>query len=184
MAQHARRLRLAVLAGLLLATAGASAQQLGRLFTTPAERASIDDQRRRAPLVPASTPASAPASAAVPVPAPATAVVPGPAVATGAPDGLAPIPAAIRGARVIVVNGQVTRSGAGPVMTWVDAVPYGGPASLQGGAVLGTGRAGQVTVVLRSGKRVTLKPGQEVDTVSGQVREAYQAERGQPPRDR
>lgn len=182
MAHHARRLHLAVLAGLLLATAGASAQQLGRLFTTPAERASIDDQRRRAPLAPASAPASAPAP--VPVPAPATSAVPGPAVATGAPDGLAPIPAAIRGARVIVVNGQVTRSGAGPVMTWVDAVPYGGPASLQGGAVLGTGRAGQVMVVLRSGKRVTLKPGQEVDTVSGQVREAYQAGRGQAPRDR
>lgn len=161
---------------LSLAAGGAGAEPLGRLFMTPQERAALERVRpdpSRPPSQPgAGTPVGARAAADV---APGSAA-PGSAAAARPETGQVqpqPVTAALEGAQVIVVNGVVRRSGAAPLMTWVDAVPYAGPARLKGGAALRPGQVGgQVTLVLRSGKRVTLKPGQQVDPQTGQVQEA------------
>ncbi len=148
-------LRLALL--LLPALAGsapAGAQELGRLFTTPAERAALDRWRDGGPA-PAGQTAPAPPGASVPE-------------RQGAGDG------AVAEQR-LVVNGIVTRSGSGRTTTWVNSVPYHGSGRLQGNVTLVQGRsAPAVALTLESGRRVLLKPGQSLDPASGRVREAYQ----------
>jgi hypothetical protein len=152
---------------------GARAEPLGRLFMTPQERAALE-RIRPGPSRPAPQPGSgaapAPRTAAEAAPAAGGAAALRPEAGQAQP---APVMAALEGAQVIVVNGIVRRSGAAPLMTWVDAVPYAGPARLKDGVRLRPGQAGgQVTLVLRSGKSVTLKPGQQVDPQTGQVQEA------------
>lgn len=153
-------------AGLLcLASVNASAQELGRLFTTPAQRAALEQGRQsgKAPV--------APADGSI-LPAPGSA--PEEAAAAAAASNRALLP----GERVIVVNGIVRRSGSGRVTTWIDSVPRNVNENLGSGASLTrAGSAGGVEVTLGSGQSVTLKPGQAVDAASGRVKEGYQPER-------
>lgn len=76
---------------------------------------------------------------------------------------------------VIVLNGVLTRSGSPRTVAWVDGVPQEG--SLKGGKLVVRGRdaAAGVSLRLPSGARVTVKPGQQVDTASGRVREQHEA---------
>ena len=141
-----------------------SAQELGRLFTTPAQRAALEQGRQsgKAPL--------APADGSI-LPAPGT---PEESGAAAAAANRAPLP----GERVIVVNGFVRRSGSGRVTTWIDSVPRNVNENLGSGASLTrAGNGGGVEVRLGSGQSVTLKPGQAVDAANGRVKESYQPER-------
>ncbi|MES2324227.1 MAG: hypothetical protein V4633_18375 [Pseudomonadota bacterium] len=128
--------------------AGASAQEVGRLFTTPAERAALERQRNGV----------LPASGASP--------------AAPAPDVREPL----AGEQIIEVNGTVRRSGKGRATTWIGSVPRSADGRLIDGVRLGpdSGR-GLVTVTLRSGKVVLVKPGQRIDAVTGKVLEGYQS---------
>lgn len=173
-----RRPLMLALMCLSFAAGGAGAEPLGRLFMTPQERAALERVRPDPSRPPSQPGAGAPVGARAAADAAPGSAAPA-SVAAARPEAgqlqlqPQPVKAALEGAQVIVVNGVVRRSGAAPLMTWVDAVPYAGPARLQGGAALRPGQAGgQVTLVLRSGKRVTLKPGQQVDPQTGQVQEA------------
>lgn len=144
--------------GLLLALAasGAGAQEIGRLFTTPAERVQLERWRDGGPP---------PASNAAPAP--------GLNLPQGDPPPR-PVTAPAR-AQVIEVNGVVTRSGSARATVWINAVPYRENVRLRGNMALvrGPGPAA-VGLTLPSGKRISIKPGQRADPVSGKVREAYQ----------
>ena len=154
------------------APAQAQDQTLGRLFTSPAERAALDRARLSAPAAVRSGPGGQASAPAVGGPAAQAALT--------APAGSAPVPAvsdtplaaALAGSRVLVVNGVLRRSNGAPVMAWVDATAYPGPARLRAGARLTAVHGDRVTLVLRSGQRATLKPGQQVDVGGGPVREA------------
>ena len=152
----------------LLCAARAHAQALGRLFTTPGDRAVLE-RTRHARVAPAS---AAPRPALAPIPT--QAAVQGTA-AQGDSALVERRRQAVEGGRIIVVNGTVRRSGSGRVTSWIDSVPRTGNERLPGGAALAQDRrAGKVALTLRSGKSVTLKPGQAVDAASGQVTDAYQ----------
>ncbi len=152
--------RIALLLGALSATGPAPAQEIGRLFTTPVERAALDRWRDGGPPPP---------THAAPVREVPTTREPAPA---STPERSVPTPA-----QVIVVNGVVTRSGTGRSTTWVNSLPYHGSGRLQGNISLLHGRSSPaVTVTLGSGKTVLVKPGQSVDPATGRVREAYQRE--------
>ena len=126
----------------------AGAQEIGRLFTTPAERAALERARHAGPARAGREPAG--------------------------PAAPAPAPALVEGEQILVVNGVVRRSGSGRETTWIDAVPHSGTARLAGGAALAPGRSpNRVGLTLRSGKVISVKPGQTIDAVSGKVREGY-----------
>lgn len=148
--------RTTICLSMLLALSGAAqAQEIGRLFSTPAERAVLDRGRHAKRL-------------------------PG-AAAAAASDAAAPEVAVAAGEQFMVVNGTVRRSGSGRETTWIDSVAHSSNARLPGGATLARGSgAGKVEMTLRSGQRISVKPGQRVDAVSGQVRESYQPA-PQPP---
>lgn len=136
---------------LLCLTGAAQAQDLGRLFSTPAQRAQLE-QARHAKKASAGAPGQAAPAAAAPSEAPP-----------------------VEGEQILVVNGVVRRSGSGRETTWIDSVPHAGAARLQGGAALVRGGgADKVALTLRSGQRVNVKPGQTVDAATGRVKEAYQ----------
>lgn len=153
----------------LLTSSAASAQELGRLFTTPEQRVALDRARNGA----------RPVNVAARVPGFAVAAPAGAAQAGAAQEGA---PSARRrplkeGERILVVNGVVRRSGSGRVTTWIDAVPHTTNERVGAGAQLRDQpdqRGATVEMTLGSGKNVRLKPGQTVDAVSGRVREAYQ----------
>lgn len=173
----------------LLCNVPAHAQTLGRLFTSPAERAALDRVRLSAPAAVRSSPSGQASAPAVGGPATqaalaAFAALTAPAAPAGAAPGAAagtPLAAALAGSRVLVVNGVVRRSDGVPVMAWVDATAYPGPARLRAGARLTAVQGDRVTLVLRSGQRATLKPGQQVDAGGGAVREAGAAAPRRPP---
>ncbi|MES2316475.1 MAG: hypothetical protein V4631_03190 [Pseudomonadota bacterium] len=145
---------------LLAAGSAAEAQEVGRLFTSPAERVVLERVRNSRKL-----PAGASQSQAAPVAAEA-------AVEAAKPE---PEYIPVEGEQILVVNGIVRRSGSGRETTWVDSVPHTGNGRLQGGAALTSSRdSGKVALTLRSGKSVIVKPGQTVDSVTGRVREAWQ----------
>ncbi len=148
-----RHALLSMLLCLLCAGRGAAAQDIGRLFSTPAERAVLERARRTAPPPAGQAPA---APAATPTPA-EPAYVP------------------VEGEQILVVNGIVRRSGSGRETTWIDSVAHTGPERLAGGARLVRGSdASRVALTLRSGRSVSLKPGQTVDALTGKVSEVYQ----------
>ncbi|SHG71409.1 hypothetical protein [Massilia sp. CF038] len=129
----------------------APAQEIGRLFTTPAQRAALDRARAARP---------ADRNAAV--------------TDSEAPVAVAETPLR-EGEQVLMVNGVVRRSGSGRDTIWVNDTPLASGERLPSGATVAQGRNGTLAVTLRSGKRVTVKPGQNVDAVSGNVRESTQA---------
>ena len=68
------------------------------------------------------------------------------------------------------------RSGKGRATTWIGSVPRSADGKFVDGVRLGAdSRKGLVTVTLRSGKVVLVKPGQRVDAVSGKVLEGYES---------
>lgn len=143
-----RALLMVLLAAGLPAAAGA--QEVGRLFTTPAERAALE--RQRSGVAP-------PSGSAAAIPA-------------------APVRAAVEGEQIVEINGFVRRSGAGRATTWIDAAPRSADGKLAGGVRLEPdSHRGRVTLTLASGKTVLVKPGQRVDAVSGKVLEGYQSGR-------
>lgn len=148
---------------LLCACGAADAQEVGRLFTSPAERVVIERERH-----------------ARKAPAGAGQVQAAPVQAESAPAEPEYIP--VEGEQILVVNGIVRRSGSGRETTWVDSVPHTGNGRLQGGAALSGTRGGKVALTLRSGKSVSVKPGQTVDSVTGRVREAWQPLAAPKPR--
>jgi len=141
---------------LLMSLAGQCAAQLppsarlGRLFSTPAERALLDNKRGAAPLAPVN--ANTPAGEGT---APG-----GPAFDT--PAGAAPPP----GPPPVELNGLL-RSSSGRTTTWLNAEP-----SAAGTAAVG-GKA--VTLRLSSGRKLLIKPGQTYDAISGAVQEGTSA---------
>ncbi|HEY0061327.1 MAG TPA: hypothetical protein VGC21_04350 [Telluria sp.] len=148
-------MRRLLLLPMLCATLGvahnACAQEIGRLFTTPAQRAVLDRARAAKP---------------------SDRIEPGPNNATPA---VVPETPLREGEQVLMVNGVVRRSGSGRETIWVNDTPLASGERLPNGATVEQGRNGALALTLRSGKRVTVKPGQNVDAVSGSVRESTQA---------
>ncbi|MBA5637748.1 hypothetical protein H3H37_11855 [Duganella sp. LX20W] len=147
-ARPARASALAALAALaLLATAAGNAPAqslgLGRLFTSPDERISID-MRRSASLPAPTLPNGAPA--------PGTAAAPAVADAPLTP----PEP--------VQLNGVVRRSN-GKSTVWINQVPVG-----ENGAQLRPDQS--VKLRLSSGRALVLKPGQSFNPADGTVQEA------------
>lgn len=149
---------LLVVAGLLAMPGSTSAADgLGRLFTTAAERARLDEARRGAPVPTPSVPVARPQDDAD--------------EATQGPAGL-------------TVRGVVARSG-GRSTAWVnDTNTYQGDLGAASQRVERTGIAGdQVTVRLSDGKSsVRVKVGQTLDPASAQVSDlATEPETGAVP---
>lgn len=162
---------LALLTFVLGAVAPAHAQvTLGRLFSTPAERAAMDASRgasatlapnsqgeQTAPGMPGGPPMSGGPS--MPGAADPAAGVGGPAAANAAPP---PPP-------TLVMSGVLRRSGSHATTVWLNDQPQSsGQNSL---AQRGGAAAGGVTVTLPSGKKVMLKPGQRYDLNQGRVKD-------------
>ena len=132
------------------AAAGPEIPELGRLFFSPAERARLDELRRR-PSAPQS-----PVAAAKSEPAP-----------------LPPPP------QYVTLNGVVRRSD-GSTTVWLNNKPVRGGKTDEGVMVVPSGRGtpGNVTVrVPQTGRSVDLKVGQQLEVQSGQVQETYRAQR-------
>lgn len=163
---------LALLAFVLCAGAPAHAQvTLGRLFSTPAERAAMEATRgasaalapnsqgeQATPGMPGGPPMSGGPSMSGAADAAAGAGGPGAANAAPTP----PPPA-------LVMSGVLRRSGSRATTVWLNDQPQSGVQHnlAQRGAVA----AGGVTVTLPSGKKVTLKPGQRYDLNEGRVKD-------------
>ena len=127
--------------------------ELGRLFTTPAERKALDRLRLEAQF-----------ARPAPEPAPPPATSPAPQQPAG--------PVVSR----LEVNGIVRRSG-GPATVWVNGAQVErGMVSREGLRVQSAGRpADGVRVRLPSGlSTVRLKPGQAVDVTTGSLVDAYE----------
>lgn len=146
-----------VVAPLLLVSApGAEAQRLGRLFTSPQDRAELDELRRIAAL-PVPEPAPEPIPRAQPQPE-----------VENEPQGL--------DFSRLVINGVVRRSG-GPSQVWLNGdLLERGSVSREGVAVESTRSARDgVRLRLPSGAgTVALRPGQQIDIDSGTLLEAYE----------
>lgn len=139
---------------LLVCGSAVDAQSLGRLFTTPQQRQSLDEIRYDA-------------RTARPEPVPD----PEPVAATPSPQPQEPI------VSKLVINGVVKRSG-GRSTVWVNGeqVRPGG-VSRDGIAVNPSRRRARgVQIRLPSGtETIELKPGQKIDVATGAVVEAYEA---------
>jgi hypothetical protein len=146
-----------LLATLLLpcASFASDAEPIGRLFTSPEERARLDQIR-------------------------ITGVVAIPHISTSQnAAGTAPPPAA---AEAITIDGFVRRSD-GKDTTWINQVPQNENESAQTLTVLQQPAAPPaISVQLQSGKMVGLKAGQTVDARTGAVRDVYQDGAAQKPR--
>ncbi|MCC6534020.1 MAG: hypothetical protein IT531_15835 [Burkholderiales bacterium] len=127
------------------------APQLGRLFFTPAERAALDDMRRRPQA---------------------------PAVATAAKPAEKPAPPAAPAPEYVTLNGVVRRSD-GATTVWLNRKPVRGAQSEQGIVVAPAARTASpadVTVrVPQTGRVVDLKVGQQLEVNSGRIQEGYRA---------
>jgi len=130
---------------LLMLQGAATAAELGRLFLTPAERATIDAARQHAAeqgrVTPVMDPDLEQATAAAALEAPA---------------------------EPVTVNGYIARS-AGAATVWVNG------RDMAPGKLSAPARDGRrVNVPLGGGGQVALKPGQSFDPGSRQVSDAYQ----------
>lgn len=144
-----RRAALGCLPALLLAAAApALGQPLGRLFSSPAERAQLDARR-------SGETAAAAAGAA--------------AAAEESPGAVrAAVPAAAP--QQLLLNGVVRRSD-GKSTVWLNDAPQNDEQNDLGRA--GAGAPG-LTVRLQSGKKVLLRAGQRYDAGDGRVKEAHE----------
>jgi hypothetical protein len=138
-----------LLAALAALPALAQELPLGRLFTTPAERQRLDSLRAGG-----GTPA-APAGPSAPMPTPEA------QPAAPAPPPPPPAP--------LTVNGIVRRAD-GRDTVWINNEPQQG----QNIAPAGARKQPGVRVTLQNGSTVILQPGQQVDPVTGAVRNADQ----------
>lgn len=131
---------------LLAATAAQAAAEppvIGRLFTTPSERAGLDRMRDAGGQAPAAAPAEDPAAVeAQPAPAPAPPPEP------------------------IAITGIVTRSD-GKSVVWINGTPQTDQA-----VSAAPGATPAATVTLPSGQQATVKAGQAVDVTTGAVGDA------------
>ncbi|RZT10808.1 hypothetical protein SAMN05216319_0727 [Duganella sp. CF402] len=149
---------------LLLPAAPAPAQvTLGRLFATPAERATMDAARgSRNALLPNSQgqppapgmPGGAPAPGAAPV---FEELLPGQVspVPGGAPAAPPPPPPAV------TMTGILRSSNSNRSVVWLNGVPQPGLQAAASG----------VTVTMPSGKKIKLKPGQRYDLNTGRIKD-------------
>jgi len=152
---------------LLLANqAGAqSFVSMGRLFTTPSERAQLDAQRGQAPQPAA--PAAAAGQANVPAPAGMSASMPCPSGGAGGcpaapvPDAGTPAQSTQQEDPGLRLDGVIRRSH-GPATLIVNGEVQPAPA--------GTMMRGTVTLQA-DGHSVVLKPGQRYDPATGEIRE-------------
>lgn len=137
---------LGVAAAFLLLSQEAHAQRLGRLFSTPEERALLDELRRERNIV-----------------------APDPqAVVTAVPD----VPAVEQ----VTIDGVVLRSSGADSAWINGRQVSGGARTREGVRVdTSTSRGGRVKITLPSGAdTIDLKPGQRIDVNSGVVVEAYE----------
>ena len=163
----------------LLLAGGAPAQAqvtLGRLFSTPAERAAMEATRgASAALAPnsqgeqaaAGMPGGPPMSGAPSMPGGPS--MPGAADAAAGAGGSAAANAAPPPPPALVMSGVLRRSGSRATTVWLNDQPQSGVQNNV--AQRGTAAAGGVTVTLPSGKKVTLKPGQRYDLNQGRVKD-------------
>ena len=167
---------------LLASQAGAqSFVSMGRLFTTPSERAQLDAQRNQAPLAGAAAPGAAhgalPGVAAAP-PMPAAPAAAGPG-AMGDPGAAG---AGVTAAAGATAGAGQTPSGAVPAAVEpglrLDGVirrPHGRTMVIVNGEVQPAppGGVARGTVRLQAdGRSVVLKPGQRYDPATGEIHEA------------
>ena len=137
-------MRTALLAFLLL-SAAAHAEDLGRLFFTPAERARLDAERRALAVAPAPLPAS-----------------PLPSAREDTPGDLPSAPV-----EPITVNGLVWRAH-GPSTAWINGIPgtRGDRLAREGQAL----RIGRDSVdIAEDAARARVKPGQTFEPADGRV---------------
>ena len=125
----------------------AASARLGRLFTTPAERAALNDKRALGPAAPMAA-RMAPAE---------------PPGAPPPPDAAAPAEAAGPGA--VRLDG-VLRVSSGRTTIWINQTAAAAPAPL--------GRDKSVTLRLSSGRKLIMKPGQSYSATDGTVQESAQ----------
>jgi hypothetical protein len=138
--------RTLVLLAMLGVATGAAAQEIGRVFTTPAERAALEQIRAGGKARPET-------GAYVPPP-----------------------PPPVEGEQVLEVSGVVTRSGSGRATTFIDAQSYNQTARLDSGVAIARGSSGSdITLTLHNGKKVVVKAGQQIDAVSGKLIEGSQS---------
>lgn len=138
-----KRLLAFLLAWAATAQAAAEPPRIGRLFTTPAERAGLDRLRD--------------AGGRAPDPGQAQ----GPVAVEAQPEPAPPPPP-----EPIAVTGIVTRSD-GKSVVWVNGVPQPDQA-----VTSSPGKTPAATVILPSGQKATLKAGQVVDVNTGAVGDA------------
>ncbi len=126
-----------------------AAEQVGRLFMTPVERAGLEKIRQG-----------------------------GPEPVVKEPEEVKPVVPLVEGEEIIVLDGFVRRYGSKKMTTWINAIPQHENEMSQGIAVLPpTSRATALSLKLPSGKYVRLKAGQEVDAATGRVYEGYESGR-------
>ena len=146
---------------LLLALAPAPdshAQRIGRLFSTPEQRAALDGMR------------DDPGFGRKPAPAAAAAAEPEPVAGSG------PKPMPEPAAPAVTINGIVLRGGVQRV-SWINGVAVDAGAAAPGGIRIDAGRApgGRFRVRLPDGRStIDLKPGQKTGVVKGRVLEGYE----------
>jgi hypothetical protein len=176
MMRHARfLLSSALFSALLAATAHGHAQAvLGRLFSTPDERAAMEATRgASAALAPNSTgqyaapgmpggPPAMPIDSAPPAP-------PGPPQAMVSGPGTPAQAVAQASSQAVLMSGVLRRSGSADTTVWLNNQPqYGAQKNL---LQRGSAATPDLTVTLPSGRRVTLKPGQRYDLNEGRVKD-------------
>ncbi|SDG54611.1 MULTISPECIES: hypothetical protein [unclassified Duganella] len=133
---------------------------LGRLFTTPAERTTLETGRNASAALAPNSQGEQPAAGV-----PAGPGMPGTADATtgsATPAALPPPPA-------LVMSGVLRRSGSRDTTVWLNDQPqYRAQKNLsqRSGAA-----AANLTVTLPSGKKVLLKPGQRYDLQEGRIKD-------------
>ena len=143
---------LGLAAGLAVAPLNAEAQRLGRLFSTPEERALLDELRRERHLV------------------------------SPEPQSLVEVAPEIPNLEQVTIDGVVLRSSGANSAWINGRHVTGGDTTREGVRVdTSPAGGGRVKITLPSGvETIDLKPGQKIDVNSGVVVEAY--ERGSGPR--
>ena len=186
MMRRAKLLAMPALAALLLACAPTQAQvTLGRLFSTPAERTTMDANRGASATLAPNSQGQQPAPGTPGGPAPVSAAAGGPAPNGGQPvtpagtsPGMPPpgMPAAGTAASneppppppALVMSGILRRSD-NRTTVWLNDQPQYGvqrSTSQRKGAA-----TPNVTITLPSGKKVTLKAGQRYDLNEGRIKD-------------